>query len=337
MDDSDLRIPVNGLPATFATAGEKPSKAQLKQQIPSPSLDGREKGITTRFVLPTLAPRGYPLDIDNLCEPLFSVLVNRAGWFGGTRSGIPWWRASKEVGVLPGCDITVSRDSEPSDLELGPLLEATYKGPLPRGGRESEVADWACSLLDSREPFPATCALACFLGFGSSRTNIGAISTGPVKSFIDCLYPILGGVPGAPNDHRIDELTVSKGLVSQESEMVVLRFWPRVRVVSRPQRGSASTGPIVGRETCSERELTSHFQPSQVMSNPCRPGSAKYIVCQAALTGRGVDQVRRDLDVMKPGCSRNLPQYISDLRSENGLDIVRDEKSISCRGRIRGA
>ncbi len=48
------------------------------------------------------------------------------------------------------------------------------------------------------------------LRFGGSAVNIGDIATGRVKSVIDCLYPILGGVVGAPEDWRITSLYVEK-------------------------------------------------------------------------------------------------------------------------------
>jgi hypothetical protein len=48
------------------------------------------------------------------------------------------------------------------------------------------------------------------LEFGGSRVNIGNVATGPVKSVIDCLQPILGGRFGNPDDHRIVLLLVSK-------------------------------------------------------------------------------------------------------------------------------
>ncbi len=42
--------------------------------------------------------------------------------------------------------------------------------------------------------------------------NLGDIATGKVKSIIDCLYPVIGGNMGSPEDWRIDILEVTKGI-----------------------------------------------------------------------------------------------------------------------------
>ena len=47
---------------------------------------------------------------------------------------------------------------------------------------------------------------AVTLEFGTSAINLGDIATGPVKSVIDNLYPIVGGTRGAPDDWRIEPL-----------------------------------------------------------------------------------------------------------------------------------
>jgi len=38
--------------------------------------------------------------------------------------------------------------------------------------------------------------------------NIGEISAGTVKSTIDCLWPIIGGKGGAPDDWRIKDMLI---------------------------------------------------------------------------------------------------------------------------------
>ena len=96
--DREVTFVVPGVPAAFATAGEKPWKARLIAESPAPSMGGDEAGLTARFILPTLAPAGHPLDIDNLCEPLFSIVVSHVGWFRSRRPNMQWWRASKGQG-----------------------------------------------------------------------------------------------------------------------------------------------------------------------------------------------------------------------------------------------
>ena len=161
------------------------------------------------------------------------------------------------------------------------------------------------------------------------------MATGVVKSFIDCLYPILGGRAGIPSDHRIDELTVAKAVQGVAADAVLLKLWALDRVVSAPLQGRLpATTPDGVREELPVSEDVQRSDSREGISNPCRPGSAKYIVCEAALAGSSLDQVRRELDAAKPGSSRKLSDDVSDIRSENGLDVGYDGRTMWCRGRI---
>lgn len=61
--------------------------------------------------------------------------------------------------------------------------------------------------------------------FSSEKVNIGNIASGSVKSLIDCLYPILGGRLGAPDDWRVDILQVEKGVQGLLSDSVRISIW----------------------------------------------------------------------------------------------------------------
>lgn len=65
-----------GRPATFATRGEKPWKEIIDEAVPA-NRAAKVYGLDLQFFLQTLAPNRLYLDVDNLCEPVFSVLVNR--------------------------------------------------------------------------------------------------------------------------------------------------------------------------------------------------------------------------------------------------------------------
>lgn len=54
------------------------------------------------------------------------------------------------------------------------------------------------------------------LRFDSERLNIGEIVTGAVKSTIDCLYPIIGGENGRPEDWRITILQIEKSKAASD-------------------------------------------------------------------------------------------------------------------------
>jgi len=53
---------------------------------------------------------------------------------------------------------------------------------------------------------------------------LGNISSGTIKPIIDCLYPVLGGKIGAPDDHGIRLLVVQKGVneIPQESVRIIV-------------------------------------------------------------------------------------------------------------------
>ena len=218
---------ISGRPATFATAGEKPWKAAIEQQAPRPNPGVQERGMELAFELPSLAPNGVPLDLDNLCEPVFSSLVNRLGWFAGRRPNLAWWHATKQAAERSGCEVRISNEGPLQPAPRSKGFAGTYVGPLPRSARAEEVAEWARRVLGGQDALDDGADLACFLGFGSPRVNIGDISTGPVKSVIDCLYPVLGGRVGAPADWRIQELFVCKGLAAAGENGVLIRVWQR--------------------------------------------------------------------------------------------------------------
>lgn len=328
----ELSFHVAGLPATFATAGEKPWKARLSAGIPAPSVAGQEVGLTARFILPTMAPAGNPLDIDNLCEPLFSVLVNRLRWFGGARPNIKWWSASKEVGATHGCHVTISGAPAPPSWDRPPVLSGVYAGIMPRSARDSAPAEWCQGLVRGGVRIPRDVALSCSLAFGSSGINLGDVATGVIKSLIDCLYPLWGGVAGSPADHRIDVLTVAKAVAGVPSDAVSVAVWYLARRVAPD--GLHRTTPLP-RSPRKENDVMPQ-RPEEAVSNPCRPGTAKHVVCEAAIAGWSLERISRELDALKPGSSRRLSEYISDLRSENGLDVGHDGRNMWCRGRIAG-
>lgn len=216
---------VQGQPAPFSTKGERPWKVQLEEQLPAPHMGGGELGISLRFVIaePT-SPRFTP-DLDNLCEPVFSVLVNQKRWFGGRRPNILFWQASREVGSPTGCRLAV-RATGPQEIGAGaPLWDGIFSGTMPTSARSPELADWARQLRAASPPMVSPERFVLQLAFGSRRLNLGDIATGAVKSVIDCLFPFFGGVAGAPEDHRITALSVEKGVEGADESSVCVRVW----------------------------------------------------------------------------------------------------------------
>jgi hypothetical protein len=154
--------------------------------------------------------RAWPAhpDIDNLCQPVFSTVISRQGWFGGSRPNLAWYLATKRPGAKVGALISVVTGPGPDVAAVltRPRFTATWPGPLPRSARDEQFAAWVSNQGTPR----VSGTLAVALEFGGPRVNIGDIATGSVKSLIDCLQPILGGSFGNPDDHRIVLLLVVK-------------------------------------------------------------------------------------------------------------------------------
>lgn len=209
-----LRVRIAGVPAAFAGGEpERRWKETLRVELPPAQPGFGEWGLRVAFTLPPAAPGRPGSDIDNLLEPVLSVLVNGLGWFGGRRPAIALVHATKERGQVTGCKVEILR-SAPSPAPTGvPLLEASFAGSLPRSARDEAFAEWA---RRSAAPDGQTDAGAfgVALHFADPRINLGDVATGRPKPIIDCLWPILGGSARAPHDHLITELRLTRSAES---------------------------------------------------------------------------------------------------------------------------
>ena len=213
---------VPGEPATFSTKKEEKWKNTLQSELAGVVPHECEE-ISLDFVLSTLAPNGHPLDIDNLCEPVFSVLCGKLKWFGGRRPNIKYWSACKSVGENAGVHINVSDFKFKMDNRSPVIFDKSYSGILPKNAKDINFIDWVEQQLavdiQRQERYSMK------IEFRDLAVNIGEIATGKVKSIIDCMVPVLGGECGAPEDWRIDRLVVSKGADDLQAEQVRIRIW----------------------------------------------------------------------------------------------------------------
>jgi hypothetical protein len=318
---------VAGRPATFATKGEKPWKEVLAAVVPPPGTSDTARGVRLEFVLPTLTPSGMPLDVDNLCEPVFSAVVNGLGWFGGQRNRIEWWEASKREarrGEEAGCWIRFDNAAEPGDPESAGLIDAGYCGPLPRSAKDEAVHGWAWDQRKAVHPGTVPKRAALWLDFGDGTVNLGDIATGRVKNFIDCLYPIIGGAAGSPDDHRFERIVVTRSADRAVSADVRVRIEATGFVDSGlgPRPGSSGAGRPA--EPARKRnEVEQKSRPgSRPASNPCMYGTCKWLVVQAAIEGWSRDRLLSELQAHPRGKGANMQQYITDVRTENHLALV---------------
>lgn len=209
---------VNGKPSSFSTAREKPWRIKLEQQIPDSNKNGLEKGMVLDYHLESMKVNGHYFDVDNLCEPVFSILINKKGWFKGKRPNIQWFIASKIKALKSGCNFKIFDSIElPISVNYKNLIyNKVYSGNLPKSATDIEFISW---IKENYTPVKNNSSFYLKIEFSSSNVNLGDIATGKVKSIIDCLYPIIGGNMGSPEDWRIDILEVKKGVetISEKS------------------------------------------------------------------------------------------------------------------------
>ena len=199
---------VAGAPAPFATRGERPWKDALVRDLAAFPADRRGTFVELAFVV---APAiGYPggADIDNLCEPMFSAVINQLGWCSGSRPNMRALRASKSIGGATGCRIRITDEPWPGPLAIGKtLLDATAARPLPTSARDAAFIDWVASSMI--RPASAGTSIAVEVSF-TGPINIGDVATGRLKNVVDCLQPILGGSVGRPGDDRVIALQATR-------------------------------------------------------------------------------------------------------------------------------
>ncbi len=222
----NLSFWVPGEPATFATSGERAWRDHLMRKTPTRAAGVSDRGVILEYECTSSSRRGQPFDIDNLCDPVFSILVNSKGWFGGHRPNILWWRAARHLSTRPGCHITVF-STKAQEIDVAPetvQLDAVFQGPLPADAKDPVLSSWLKSIgvKSTRVSDPRFGVRICF---HETRVNLGDIATGPVKHVLDCLYPVLGGNPGSPEDWRVELLQVEKNCDHLQNGTFKLKIW----------------------------------------------------------------------------------------------------------------
>jgi len=225
---AQIAIHAVGVPAAYATANEAVWREALASQIPQAPADAAMRGLVLKFTVPSQSPIGLPVELDVLCEPVFSALVNKRRWFAGRRPNIAWWHASKSHDAATGCDVLLTDEGLAALPNTPPAVSGTYDGPLPRSAKSIELAEWSRSLPGRDRVETGRSPLAVRVSFGTARINLGDIATGVLKSVLDCMYPIWGGLPGRPNDHRISQLWVDKATAGLTATQIGIQVWNAV-------------------------------------------------------------------------------------------------------------
>jgi hypothetical protein len=206
-----LRVWVSGVPTGFANGTpEQRWKEALREALALHFVDDGARALRLHFVLPPAAPGRPGGDIDNLLDPVLSVLVGELKWFGGRRPSIGSIEAIKERGFEPGCELELLSEPPRSSAPPAPLFDAIFQGPLPRSGKDENFTRWVGGQVVNGVALIGEPGVGVALTFHGPRINLGDVATGRPKNVIDCLWPLIGGVAGAPDDHLVTELRLSR-------------------------------------------------------------------------------------------------------------------------------
>jgi hypothetical protein len=113
-------------------------------------------------------------------------------------------------------------DSCPPEIaSSSPLFDEVYDGALPAKATDDSMPLW----IKKFGRFKTLKRCSIRLQFENTPVSIATISSGKVKPVIDCLYPIIGGVSGAPHDEIIDMLIVERVCNSAQRPAVRITIW----------------------------------------------------------------------------------------------------------------
>lgn len=210
---------VPGDPVSFAGgAREKRWREALLDHVPEAPAITEQTGLAIEFAVRNPDRQ----DIDNLAEPVLSVVVNKRGWFGERRPNLRWLALRKDPSTSPGCRIRPLH-APPSEWlpRTGAILDGVYRGPAPASATSVEFTAWVAQ----RCPSHADARYAALLRFADQRLNLGDIATGTVKSLIDCMWPVWGGSADRPADTRLDRVVVTREADNMPDHAVALTIW----------------------------------------------------------------------------------------------------------------
>jgi hypothetical protein len=211
---------VAGRPTPFAGGqNERDWKEAIARHVPASGQEPSYDAVSVEFFLSEAREGTRGSDLDNLLDPVLSVVVNRLGWCGGRRPNLRWIRAEKDYRRSSGARVTLEHGSPTwPPVGVGPVVvDGSYGGDLPRSARDETFAGWVRAVAIGTIQGRA----AVRLTFATPTINLGEAATGPVKPLLDCLWPVLGGNPVAPEDWRIGVLLLEKGAGQEGVELWV--------------------------------------------------------------------------------------------------------------------
>ncbi len=226
---------IEGEPVSYSSGQrEKVWKDKIEKTLKEP--EGDNMGMVLQFTI----QEGRHIDLDNLCDPVFSAVVGRKRWFDGKRPNIDWWRAKKREGNDQGLRIWIKNagDSVLDKIEKsgeGDVLSGVYpsepSGNLPESLNDRTYSSWVENSRKAQIAEDISARFIVRLEFGEKagrRRNLGDISSSSIKAIIDGMHPIFGREDDkrrGPKDWKVVDLQVERGVRGVEEDHVQIDVW----------------------------------------------------------------------------------------------------------------
>jgi hypothetical protein len=227
---------VRGTPVGYSSgAAEQAWKAQIMSAVPLAPAAHAGDGLLADFRVAPPTAKSPGFDLDNMLDPVFSVVINGRGWFGGHRANLRWVAARKAAGET-GVHLAVLEDPPrpwgESGAEVG--LDDVYHNQLPSPAAIEDYTTWVQSHMLGALPGGP---VGIEIDFTDDHVNLGDVGTGRAKVLIDGMWPVLGSKPGAPDDGRVAALILRKGIADLGGTVAIRvvrlpRTWPTAHAVS---------------------------------------------------------------------------------------------------------
>lgn len=185
---------LSGEPAVFMGSNVKNWEHQIRVSVAGLKPPDEPFGVHMRFRVGNFKRGGHFFDLDNLVKPVFDCLAMPEA---------RWVEATMELSPSPGLEICLTT-CPPENL---PALSVWFEQSV-RGSRRPTGTHPALAGARSFEGAGAVQAVLVAHESVDSITDFGF--EGFVKPTLDQLWPLLGGEPSKPHDHRIRRLVVMR-------------------------------------------------------------------------------------------------------------------------------
>lgn len=274
---------VAGEPALYLTTRERAWRETVREALNGLTLP-TDVGLELRFYVSQLKRRGHSFDLDNLVSPVLAEL---------RLAGCKLVDAALLQSSEPGVRIRFASElQEPTPAST--WLPQTIRGSVKRPDVIAELA--------AVTPVAGDAPVAVYLTAhedADSVTDFGF--TGFIKPTIDQLWPVLGGEPGKPHDHRVGRIVVQRSAERASGVSVAVVPWTRYPATPRLVRSGSEPLRFAGRDLpLTVRDFWA-WAFSDLLNNNLRGILAEYIVrCALGCPPGTIRQEWAAYDVVSP-------------------------------------